>query len=230
MYLVKVPLSRSLPNLYSVKCASWNYTGIKKYLTTFRRSERRSKLLCERHHLSQFHDVFSSHMETTSRSMVLLAPARWLSIYVVRYQDSTPVDQNLLVAKSRVAPKEMSIPRLDLVAAHTLAELQNNVSKALASLPITAYHNWADKTANRGEWSTFVRSRVKKIGELTETTWSYVPPNENPSDFGTRGTESSKIKALWLKGPSWLSDESNRPLQPRSWKLMKLNPRETGKK
>ena len=73
--------------------------------------------------------------------MVLLAPARWLSIYVVRYQDSTPVDQNLLVAKSRVAPKEMSIPRLDVVAAHTLAELQNNVSKALASLPITAYHN-----------------------------------------------------------------------------------------
>ena len=142
------------------------------------------------------------------------------SIYVVTYQDSTPVDQNLLVAKSRVAPKEMSIPRLELVAAHSLAKLQNNVSKALMSIPITAYHNWVDSVtvlcwlANRGEWSTFVRNRVKKIGELTEATWSYVPTNENPSDFGTRGTASSKIKALWFKGPSWLSDESNRPLQP----------------
>ena len=142
------------------------------------------------------------------------------SIYVVTYQDSTPVDQNLLVAKSRVTPKEMSIPRLELVAAHSLAKLQNNVSKALMSIPITAYHNWVDSVtvlcwlANRGEWSTFVRNRVKKIGELTEATWSYVPTNENPSDFGTRGTASSKIKALWFKGPSWLSDESNRPLQP----------------
>lgn len=40
-------------------------------------------------------------------------------MYVVAYQDSVPVDQNLFVAKARVVPKEMSIPRLELVAAHT---------------------------------------------------------------------------------------------------------------
>ena len=95
------------------------------------------------------------------------------ALYIVSYQDSTPVDQNLLAAKSRVAPKEMSIPRLELVAAHTLAKLENNVSRALASFPITAYHNWVDSItvlcwlANRGEWTTFVRNRVKIIGELT---------------------------------------------------------------
>ena len=109
------------------------------------------------------------------------------------YQDSTPVDQNLLAAKSRVAPKEMSIPRLELVAPHTLAKLEDNVSRALASFPITAYYNWVDSItvlcwlANRGEWTTFVRNRVKIIGEFTESgTWRYVPTTENPSDLGTR--------------------------------------------
>ena len=80
------------------------------------------------------------------------------ALYVATYQDSTPVDQNLLAAKSRVAPKETSIPRLELVAAHTLAKLQNNVSKALVSFPNTVYHNWVDSItvlcwlANRGEY------------------------------------------------------------------------------
>ena len=142
------------------------------------------------------------------------------SMYVVTYQDSTPVDQNLLVAKSRIAPKEMSIPRLELVAAHTLAKLQNSVKKALKSFPISAYHNWVDSItvlcwlANRGEWTTFVRNRVKKIGELTDATWSYVPTGENPSDFGTRGSAPDKLKALWFKGPDWLSAETDRPEQP----------------
>ena len=104
------------------------------------------------------------------------------ALYIVSYQDSTPVDQNLLAVKSRVAPKEMSIPCLELVAAHALAKLENNVSRVLASFPITAYHNnWVDSItvlcwlANRGEWTTFVRNRVKIIGEFTESgTWRYV--------------------------------------------------------
>ena len=50
------------------------------------------------------------------------------ALYIVSFQDSTPVDQNLLAAKSRVEPKEMSTPRLELVAAHTLVKFKNNVS------------------------------------------------------------------------------------------------------
>lgn len=79
------------------------------------------------------------------------------SIYVLTYQDSVPVDQKLLVAKSRIAPKDVSIPQLELVAALTLAKLQNNVSKALASFPISSTQNWVDSVTvlywltNRGE-------------------------------------------------------------------------------
>ena len=102
-----------------------------------------------------------------------------------------------------------------------MAKLQSNVSKALVSFPITAYHNRVDsitvlcRLANRGEWTTIVRNRVKKIGELTESAvWRFVPTTENPSDLGTRGVAPDKLKTFWLKGPSWLSNESERPGQP----------------
>ena len=38
-----------------------------------------------------------------------------------------------------------------------------------------------------------------------------LPYNGDPSDLGTRGSESNKLKEFWLKGPSWLSDESAKP-------------------
>ena len=43
--------------------------------------------------------------------------------YAVSYCGETPFDRNLLVAKSRVGPKNLSIQRLELVAARTLAKL-----------------------------------------------------------------------------------------------------------
>lgn len=97
---------------------------------------------------------------------------------------------------------------------------ENGVSKALTSFPITGYHNWVDSMtvlywlANRGEWSTFVRNRVKKIEELTDSSWKYVPTSENPSDLGTRGAAPDKLTQLWFKGPSWISDEEENPKQP----------------
>jgi len=107
-------------------------------------------------------------------------------LYIVSYKDLTPVDQNLLAAKSRVALKEMSIPRVELVAAHMLDKLENNISRALASFPITAYNNWVDSITvlcwlvNRGKWTTFVLNQVKVIGELTESgTWRCVPTTES---------------------------------------------------
>ncbi|XP_070573985.1 uncharacterized protein [Ptychodera flava] len=103
----------------------------------------------------------------------------------------------------------MSIPRLELIAAHTLAKLQNNVSKALSNFPITACHSWVDSTtvlywlSNHGEWSIFVRKWIKKIDELTESKWRYVPTAENPSNLGTRGSAPSRLGKMWFQGPSW---------------------------
>jgi hypothetical protein len=80
-----------------------------------------------------------------------------------------PVNQRLLVAKSRVAPKNASITRLELIGALTLAKLQSNVLKALKTTSIQAAFNWVDSITvlywlgNRGTWSVFVRNHVKQI-------------------------------------------------------------------
>ena len=54
-----------------------------------------------------------------------------------------------------------------------------------------------------------MRYRVKKVGELTDSVWSYVPTEENSSNFGNRESTPSKFKVLRFKGPGWLSDETD---------------------
>ncbi len=155
------------------------------------------------------------------------------SIYVVTYQDLTPVDHNLFVAKSRVAPKEMSIPRLELVAAHTLAKLQNNVSKALAAPPITAYHKWI-------VWQFCVGWQTVGNGQLScEIEWRKLVSWRKQHGATSRQTKTKAILELGRQArlkhigsrdlagyPTGQTDHCNQ----RSWKLMKLNPRETRKK
>ena len=51
------------------------------------------------------------------------------AIYALVFHAAAPVCQNLLVAKSRIAPRELSIPRLELIAAHTLSNLMNHVKE-----------------------------------------------------------------------------------------------------
>eukprot|EP00794_Sanderia_malayensis_P012513 gene12513-13797_t len=55
------------------------------------------------------------------------------AVYVsVKNSDGT-ASQNLLVSKSRIAPKDTSIPRLELFAAHMLAKLVSHVKGALST-------------------------------------------------------------------------------------------------
>ena len=86
------------------------------------------------------------------------------------------------------------------------------MSKASASFPILTCHSWVDSItvlpslANPEELLSY---RVKKVGELTDAVWSYVPTQENPSNFGTRGSTPSKFKVLRFRGPGWLSVETD---------------------
>ena len=143
-----------------------------------------------------------------------------VAIYALAYHAAAPVHQNLLVAKSRIAPRDLSIPRLELIAAHTLSRLMNHVKEVLQGQPMEKYHCWVDSTTvlywikGLGTWTQFVRNRTRAIQEKGYLKWHHVPTSDNPSDQGSRGAEPRKLGELWFKGPIWLSNPDKWPQQP----------------
>jgi len=131
-------------------------------------------------------------------------------VYVVVKASDGSSSQNLLVSKSRVAPKGLTIPRLELVGAHLLANLISHVTQALRNYEFERIYGWTDSTTvlywlrNKGTWSRYVRNRVQKVREVDFINWGYVPSEENPIDQGTRGVYPAHLTSFWFHGPSWL--------------------------
>ena len=81
----------------------------------------------------------------------------------------------LVTSKSRVVPlKEMSVPRLELIAALILARLFNNVKHSLESqILFESIYCWSDSTIflsllkNDRNYKQFVNNRTKNILKLT---------------------------------------------------------------
>ncbi|XP_046861891.1 uncharacterized protein LOC124455244 [Xenia sp. Carnegie-2017] len=121
----------------------------------------------------------------------------------------------LIASKTRVVPmKELSIPRLELMAARILAHLMSAVRKALESeYNFEGVKYWTDSMTvlywivNSGNWKQFVQHRVDEILRLSsKTEWSHYPGKENPADLGSRGVLMTELKnaEVWWSGPSWL--------------------------
>ena len=65
------------------------------------------------------------------------------------------ITQTLVTAKARLAKKDLTIPRLELVSAHMAANLVINVRNALKDLPEPTVYGWLDSTvACIGYWET----------------------------------------------------------------------------
>ena len=133
---------------------------------------------------------------------------------VIHYGDRTT--QGLLTAKSRIAKKDLSIPRLELVAGHMVANSLDNVRKLLTTYPRVTTHAWLDSTValywilnNNREWKQFVSNRVEKINKKPDISWRHCPTKDNPADIGSRGT--SPLPRLWYEGPDWLSEPNDWP-------------------
>ena len=139
-------------------------------------------------------------------------------VYLVYHCNNGEARARLIASKTRVAPlKELSIPRLELMAARILAQLVNTIQSALSSqMELDGVRYWLDsKTAlcwirNHGEWKQFVKHRVNEILQLTnKNEWAYVSTHENPADIGSRGVLASQLKdnQLWWNGPTWLLEK-----------------------
>ena len=142
------------------------------------------------------------------------------AIYIVCLRKNRGGRQNLLVSKSRIAPKNLTIPKLEQITAHTLAKLVAHVRLSLTENTFKEINLWTDSMAtlywllNRGTWSQYVRNRVKAIKDLGKFTQRYVPKDQSPRDLGTRGISIVKMNEFWFKGPNWLSNEMKSPNHP----------------
>ena len=67
------------------------------------------------------------------------------AIYSVTTQKSG-VTTRQVAAKARLAKQGLTIPRLELVAAHMATNLVTNVKNALQDLPVTELYGWSDST------------------------------------------------------------------------------------
>ncbi|XP_068704663.1 uncharacterized protein [Montipora foliosa] len=90
------------------------------------------------------------------------------AVYAVSHQPSG-ISQGLVAAKSRLAKKGLTIPRLELVAGHMATNLVHNLKQALQGFPVTSVHCWLDSSValhwikGGGEYKQFVSNRVRKI-------------------------------------------------------------------
>ena len=150
-------------------------------------------------------------------------------VYLVTMRNNS-VYVKLVASKTRVSPiKELSIPRLELMAARILAQLMNAVRQALESeYKFEGVRYWTDsKTvlcwiSNTGSWKQFVQHRVDEILRVSsKCDWGHCPGIENPADLGSRGVLVTELKnsSLWWTGPPWLKGT------PTDWpSLEKVSP------
>ncbi|GFT46727.1 uncharacterized protein TNCV_1316841 [Trichonephila clavipes] len=134
----------------------------------------------------------------------------------------------LIQARSRVAPlKELSIPRLELLACNIGAILADSVKKDLKLENIELFF-WSDSMdvlywiKREGMWMSFVFNRVNEIRRLSEaSSWKFVPGILNPADIPSRGCSvKTLVKKQWHEGPSSLRDSREK------WPDFELSPNE----
>ncbi|KAK2547117.1 hypothetical protein P5673_033111 [Acropora cervicornis] len=145
------------------------------------------------------------------------------------YRTKTGTYSKMLTSKTRVARlKELSIPRLELIACLILAKLMCTVKNALNSqVSVQKVKFWSDSMTalywimNYGEWKQFVSHRVNEIVKLSEKeNWGHCPSEQNPADIGSRGSLAVELKGneMWWRGPSWLIQPED--LWPRQKSLV----------
>lgn len=136
---------------------------------------------------------------------------------------------SFLIGRARVNPKkQLSIPKLELCAALTGAQLLKVIKNEL-TLKILSFTLWSDSiTVLRWLHSTschfkvFFGTRIAEMQDLThQNTWRYVESSRNPADDLTRGQTLAQLAQPngWSHGPQFLLQTADKwpsdpPLTP----------------
>ena len=147
-----------------------------------------------------------------------------VAIYGCFRRKSGGHSSQLVFARSKVVPKDMTLPRAELLAASINASTGFVVQKAFGDrfrkcLKLTdsqvALH-WIN--CKRTKLRPYVRNRSIECNRLTDLAdWRYVESKDNIADIGTRkGVKLVDIgpDSEWINGKQWmLGDESEFPLK-----------------
>lgn len=126
---------------------------------------------------------------------------------------------SILMGKSKIAPiKQLTLPRLELMACLLAARLGRYITNNLKERPQETYF-WTDSTValhwvtgEPSQWKQFVQNRVTEIQRITNPAfWKHCPGSGNPADCMTRGFSGQQLveSSLWWKGPEWMGLPEN---------------------
>ncbi|GFY60005.1 pro-Pol polyprotein [Trichonephila inaurata madagascariensis] len=107
--------------------------------------------------------------------------------------------------------KDITIPRLELLACCIGARLTSSIRKAMNLEDIPSLY-WTDSSTalywiqHEDHWGTFVNNRVGGIRNLSSKEASkHLPGTCNPADLPSRGCSvQGFLKSRWWEGPQWL--------------------------
>ena len=164
----------------------------------------------------------------------------YAAVVYIRIISQHGIQSNLMFSKMRLAPvtssrgqkgkkcKDITLPRLELLAVLIGVRAGNFVTKEL-KLPISKRILWTDSECVLHWMKTtkplplFVENRIIEIRKEKDITFCYIPSNQNPADYATRGLTVPEIvdANLWWHGPGWLI--SNEVDWPR-WNFPDITP------
>ncbi|XP_054267417.1 uncharacterized protein LOC128989543 [Macrosteles quadrilineatus] len=121
-----------------------------------------------------------------------------------------------IISKTRVSPlKRVTLPRLELCAAHLLAQLVAHCHSLFSDkIAIKNIYLWSDSSivltwlrTPPYKLKTYVANRVSQTQELVPIdSWRHISSTDNTADCASRGISASLLvnHPLWWTGPPWL--------------------------
>ena len=135
-------------------------------------------------------------------------------VYLVSTAQDGTVTSNLIMAKTRNAPKiPHTIPRLELLGAVLLLNVMDHVRviyKEISEENIFYFTDSADVIfwlySGHHSWKPFVANQLKKIKKKSLVqNWRHIDGKENPADLASRGCTLQELlgNPMWKNGPEF---------------------------